>query len=247
MIEEIQAIDVGDFRIETYLRPSLLGEAVRSEVLENLEEVSAQIWVGRPRNVYAARSDQIFGDGIYFHSISRADRTVGFAIRSILEFEGYHVLYRRLTIVLPECQGYGLDRAITQSDVERALRNSSHRVLLASRTRNPIVWFALAEHCSRVALDLMSGARNQELIDLGGRLALKLFPENVYEFATMTSKDVFFENARYSVAPRHKDPRRDAAFAQHPAMKTARDTTFFLGELRRPLSSSEQPKERVNV
>lgn len=219
--------------IETCWEPTSLDTRSRLKILDTFERLCSQVWSGRPKNATRSDWETLFQGGAYYHAAAISGECVGFSIRNRLSVDECEVLYGRLTVILPDFQNFGVFKNIMQIDFGSLRKLSQRRALYVSRTRNPVVWFAAADQCERMAIDLVTGDRDEELILIGARLAHVLFPDEEYISETMTSKNIYRESARYITMPQHRNDRLNEAFYKHPAMVTNRDSPLFVGELSR--------------
>lgn len=204
---------------------------LHAKTLDDFEFVSRRLWSGRPADAFRALERSIFAPGTYYHIARHEGHCVGFGIRKLVSISSYTALYRWMTAILPEYQGFGFDSSITKLDLTNLACKEGPK-LYTTRTRNPLVWFSSQKKCCRVALDMISGNRDLELVALGEELASVLFPGNQYDTWNMTSKNVYYDGASYISLPHHNEEILDRAFYSHPAMSTERDSPFFVGEFR---------------
>jgi hypothetical protein len=225
------------FTIEQYDALGSLSEEHKHSLLTIFNTIWASNYTGQAERVFDPFAKAIFRDDQIVYLAKENERNVGFFVRRNCYLPPYRIVHPRINAVVADLHNSQLTKVIRDIDLERErqLDPDSDRVVYL-RTRNPLIWALTAKICTRVALDLPSGARDEELVNLGEDLAKLMYPSFRYDRETMTNFDVNVSDGRtmlYKNLPHHSDDAFDKAFYAQLGMKNDVDSPCFVGVLQK--------------
>jgi hypothetical protein len=230
------------FVIEQFDGVAQQTEGQQIQMVGLFKAISREIYNGQFEHPFEELTASFFREDQIIYLVKHNGEYVGFFIRRHCGMEQYRVINSRIAGVVPKYQKCGLYALIRELDfrIEWAQEPDRPRVLFY-RTRNPILWFEMAKQCSRFGIDLASGRRDEELVELGAALARALYPEYEYHRDTMTSFRAYPKHVFYKDLPHHRDPALDRLFYSLPAMANSVDSPCFIGLLIPPKDREAGP------
>ena len=225
------------FTIEQYDSPASLSDDDRHNLLTAFNTIWATNYTGQPERYFDPFSEGIFRDDQIIYLATENERNVGFFVRRYCDLAPYRIVHHRISAVVADLHNSQLAQVVRDIDLQRDRQRNGHRDrVMHLRTRNPIIWDLAAKICSRVAIDLHTGARDEELVNLGVDLAKLMYPSFRYDRDTMTNFDVMSSDGGtmlYKNPAHHRDKTFDEAFYAQLGMRNEVDSPCFVGVLRK--------------